>query len=91
MSPSDLFVAKSATSAFADPSSAILSLTPDLVASWSAKVHTLEEWSKLFMLVKTSAVDGEGPTSAANLEAKEIFAQRAQIHRTPAKRKASIK
>jgi hypothetical protein len=84
--PGTLFVCKSVARAFADPNSSISCLTPDLLVSWNSAACSLEEWSRLFMLVNASA--SEGPTSAAILEAKEEFATKAEAHRTPGKRKA---
>jgi hypothetical protein len=84
--PDSLFVAKTPTTAFADPKSSVNFLTPDLLVSWNSNACPLEEWSRLFMLVNSTVSDG--PTSAAILEAKEDFAVRAEAHRTPGKRKA---
>jgi hypothetical protein len=65
-----------------------MNLTPDLVVEWSNQISPLQEWKKLFMIVKKSSEDG--PTLAANLEARELFAIRAKAHLlTPGKRKMS--
>jgi hypothetical protein len=85
VSPGDLFVLKGGTTAFADPTTSVGKLSPDLLVSWSSKSNSLSEWSRLFMLVEDSLE--HGPASAAILEAKENFASRAEAHRTPGKRK----
>jgi hypothetical protein len=85
--PGDLYVARTATSAFTDPKSSVSKLTLNLMVEWKVLTVSLSEWSKLFMLVNMPSEDG--PTSAANLEARELFASRAEAHRTPRKRKAS--
>jgi hypothetical protein len=64
-----------------------MNLTPDLVIEWSNQISSLQEWTKLFMLVNNSSEDE--PTLAANLEAKELFAIRAKAHRTHGKKKTS--
>jgi hypothetical protein len=87
VSPGDLYVAKTATSAFADPKSHFMFLTAELWLAWNSRSCSLEEWSRLFMLVN-NADEEEGPTSSARLEAQETFATRAEAHRTPGKRKA---
>jgi hypothetical protein len=84
-SPGDLFVLKGGTTGFADPKTSISKLSPDLVVAWSSKSNSLSEWSRLFMLVEDSLE--HGPASAAILEVKENFANRAEAHRTPGKRK----
>jgi hypothetical protein len=85
--PGELFVAKTPTSAFADPRAHFMDLTPELWLDWNNRSYTLEEWSRLFMLVNNRD-DEEGPTSAAGLEAQATFADKAEARRTPAKRKA---
>jgi hypothetical protein len=85
--PGSLFVAKTATTAFADPKSSLSFLTPGLVVEWNSSSFTLEEWSQLFMLVNNST--SKIPTLAATLEAQSDFASRAKAHRTPGKRKAA--
>jgi hypothetical protein len=84
--PGDLYVLKGGTTGFADPKTSIQKLSPELLVSWNSKANSLEEWSRLFMLVEDSVE--HGPASAAILEAKETFADRAEAHRTPGKRKA---
>jgi hypothetical protein len=80
-------MAKTATSAFADPKSHFMFLMAELWLAWNSRSCSLEEWSRLFMLVN-NANEEEGPTLAASLEAQETFATRAEAHRTPGKRKA---
>jgi hypothetical protein len=86
--PGHLFVSKTASTAFADPKCSVMFLTPDLLVDWNSAARTISEWSRLFMLVNTTS--SEGPTSHANLEAKEDFAHKAEAHRTPGKRKAAV-
>jgi hypothetical protein len=81
-----LFVSKTPTTAFTDPKCSVMFLTPELLVDWNGCARTVDEWSRLFLLVNVTARDG--PTSAANLEAKQEFADRAEAHRTPGKRKA---
>jgi hypothetical protein len=57
--PGALFVCKSTSRAFADPKSSVMKLTPDLLVSWSNDACSLEEWSRLFMLVKTPSTTTE--------------------------------
>jgi hypothetical protein len=67
-----VYVTKTANSAFTDPKSSVMNLTSDLLVEWSTQISLLQEWMKLFMLVNNSSKDG--PTLAAHLEAKELFA-----------------
>jgi hypothetical protein len=88
--PGDLFVAKTASTAFADPRTCVNFLTPDLLVDWNSNTFSLEKWVRLFMLVSDSETDSpvKVPISLANLEAKGLFAAKAEAHRTPGKRKA---
>jgi hypothetical protein len=79
-----LYVARTATLAFTDPRRLVLKLTLDLMVEWKFLTVSLLEWSKLFMLVNIPS-DDDSPTSLANLEARELFASKAEAHRTPRK------
>jgi hypothetical protein len=87
VSPGDLYVAKTATTAFADPKSHYLRLTPELWSDWDNLACSLEEWSRLFMLVNNDT--DAAPATFAELEARAHFASQAEAHRTPGKRKFS--
>jgi hypothetical protein len=80
-------VAKTATTAFADPRSHYLKLTPELWSDWDNLACSLEEWSRLFILVNNAS--DNVPATLASLEARANFASRAEAHRTPGKRKFS--
>jgi hypothetical protein len=83
--PGELYVAKSPTTAFVDPKCHYLNLTPELWSDWNNRAASLDEWRRLFMLVNDDTEDG--PANAAEVEARENFAVRAEAHRTPGKRK----
>jgi hypothetical protein len=87
VTPGELYVAKTATTAFADPKTHYMRLTPELWAEWNTLAFPLEEWSRLFMLVNKAPDDG--PATAAEVEARANFAAKAEAHRTPGKRKFS--
>ena len=87
VTPGDLYVAKTATTAYADPKCHYLRLTPELWSDWDNLACSLEEWSRLFMLVN-NATDN-APATLAELEARSNFASQAEAHRTPGKRKVS--
>jgi hypothetical protein len=87
VNPGDLYVAKTATTAYADPKSNYMKLTPELWSDWDNLACSLDEWSRLFMLVNDT--DDDVPATLAKLEARSNFASQAEAHRTPGKRKLS--
>jgi hypothetical protein len=87
VTPGELYIAKTATTAFAEPKSHIQRLTPELWSEWNNLSCTQEEWNRLFMLVNEKTE--EGPVTAAEIEARATFAAKAEAHRTPGKRKLS--
>jgi uncharacterized protein YoxC len=83
--PGLLFVAKTASTAFSEPHMSHADLTPELLVEWNNKAAPLEHWTRLFLLA--SAVNQDGPASAAAMEAQNDFAQRAEAFRTPGRKK----
>jgi hypothetical protein len=67
VTPGDLYVVKTATTAYAAPKSHYLKLTPELWSNWDNLACSLEEWSRLFMLVSSTGDDL--PATSAKLEA----------------------
>jgi hypothetical protein len=82
----NLYVARMPTSVFTDPKCHYMNLTPELWSDWNNLSCLMEEWC-LFMLVNNAS--NEGPVMAAEVEAQEIFAAKAEAHRTPRKHKYS--
>ena len=78
VTPGELYLAKTATTAFADSKTHYMRLTPELWSEWNNSSFTLEEWSGLFMLVNQEPDDG--PATAAEVEARVNFAAKAEAH-----------
>jgi hypothetical protein len=100
VSPGDLMVVKGGNSAFLDPRVGGSRISKEVTQSWTAESKTLREWNVLFALanfIDTEADDDSDedikvsrPFTHADISAKEEFAAKANLFRTPLKRKVNV-
>jgi len=93
--PGELYVAKTADTAFVDPVVKMSLLKEDLLERWKSISCTLDEWASLFSLVEANAVDqsqaisisGGVKFSVSDLRIKDQEENTALAFKTPRKRK----
>jgi len=94
--PGEVYVAKTSDSAFVNPYLSGIKLSDDLLDSWKATLCTLQEWIRLFSLVKLQNDDDENeevevkPVSKEDLlQSQSLFAN-AMEFKTPRKKNISF-
>jgi hypothetical protein len=89
VTPGELYVAKSVTTAFVTPSITTKVIDVDVLNEWKTLSLSLSEWNEKFFIA--TAASDKAPASTAAMEMnKDFFRNKALNFKTPAKRKRSL-